>query len=257
MTQLKEVAQALDELLRTSEVPDYPNSLNGIQITHRGPVRGIAAAVDVSITTIRGAIAADANLLIVHHGLFWGGQQPIVGAVYDRLRLLLDNDLALYASHLPLDAHPRHGNNALLAAALGLTPQGGFARFRGTTIGLMGESSIDTTELVERARSVVQPHSTVLRTTSIPGGHRTRRWGMCSGAGASADTLKEAIELGLDTLIVGEGPHWTAVDAPDHDLVIIYAGHYATETFGIQSVAKWAAERFHLPWSFIDAPTGL
>ena len=256
MTSLKEVALALDEMLQTRDIPDYPNALNGIQVSHRGPVKGIAAAVDLSSTTIAETVARGANLLMVHHGLFWGGQQAVVGAYYDRLRLLFENDVAVYASHLPLDAHPQRGNNALLASALGLTISGRFARHRTVQIGVTGESNIDTRELAQRASEVVREHATAVRTSSIPKDHRTRRWGICTGAGASADTMREAAEIGIDTLIVGEGPHWTAVDAPDSGLVIIYAGHYATETFGIRSIAQWAAERFQLPWSFIDAPTG-
>lgn len=257
MTHLKEVARALDELLRINEVPDYANALNGIQVTHRGPIKGIAAAVDLSSATISGAVAAEANLLVVHHGLFWGGLQPLVGAYHDRVRMLFDNDIAVYASHLPLDAHPEHGNNTLLASALGLTVSAGFARYRNLMIGVMGESDMDTSDLVQRVSDVVSVYRTVVRTSTIPSRHRTRRWAICTGAGASGDTLREAVELEIDTLIVGEGPHWTAVDAPDHKLVIIYAGHYATETFGVRSLAKWTSERFHLPWSFVDAPTGL
>lgn len=256
MTQLADVALALDALLRTRDVPDYPNALNGIQVAHRGPVRRIAAAVDLSIHTIEATVEADANLLMVHHGLFWGGLQPLVGAFRERIRLLVENDVAVYASHLPLDAHPEHGNNILLARALGLTPTGGFAQNRGEPIGVSGSDDVDTAELVKRATSFAQQHDTVVRTSHVPPNHRTKRWGLCTGAGASADTLHEAVAAGLDTMIVGEGPHWTAVDAPDHGLVIIYAGHYATETLGIKSIAAWTAERFQLPWVFVDASTG-
>lgn len=256
MTQLVEISRALDELLGTRGVPDYTNALNGVQVAHRGPVKGIAASVDLSMATINGAVASGANLLLVHHGLFWGGLQPLAGGFYNRIRALIENDVALFASHLPLDAHPIHGNNVLLAKALGLAASGGFAQHQGVPIGVMGLSDLETAQLVQRAARVASEYGTQLRTTRIPPGHRTRRWGICSGAGASSDTMHEALALKLDTVVVGEGPHWTAVDAPDSDLVIIYAGHYATETFGIKSVAAWASERFQLPWSFIDSPTG-
>jgi len=253
---LPDVARALDELLQTRGVPDYANALNGVQVAHRGPVRGIAASVDLSLRTIDGAIATGANLLLVHHGLFWGGLQPIVGAFHDRVRALIENDIALYASHLPLDVHPVHGNNALLARELGLTPSGTFGRFRDLPIAVMGECDIGTLELAQRTGAFANRHATQLRTTPILEGRRTRRWGLCTGAGISAELFREALELGLDTIIGGEGPHWSAVDAPDHHLVIMYAGHYATETVGIQSIATWTSERFQLPWTFIDAPTG-
>lgn len=256
MTALADVGKALDDLLRVRDVPDYPNALNGIQVTHSGDVRRVAAAVDLSKRTIEGTIASRANLLLVHHGLFWGGLQPLVGLFHERVRLLIENDVAVYASHLPLDVHPTHGNNVLLARALGLEPVTGFGEYRGISVGVRGEIDIDTDALVERTRAFSHSNDTELRTTPIPRGHRTRRWGLCTGAGASPETLSEAVELGLDTLIVGEGPHWTAVDAADHGLVVLYAGHYATETLGVRSIAEWTSALFSIPWTFIDAPTG-
>src|ERR687890_1185047 len=122
---LGDVARHLDTLLRTSEVPDYPGAMNGIQVEHEGPITRCAVAVDASLSTIDGAIAAGANLLVVHHGLFWGGAQPLRGRVFARVRRLLAHDVAIYASHLPLDLHPTVGNNALLARELGLAPHGG------------------------------------------------------------------------------------------------------------------------------------
>jgi putative NIF3 family GTP cyclohydrolase 1 type 2 len=168
----------------------------------------------------------------------------------------MEHDIAVYASHLPLDVHPTHGNNVLLARALGLEPITGFGEYRGMPVGVRGEADIDTATLVERTRAFSREHATELRTTPVSSGHRTRRWGLCTGAGAAADTLREAADAGLDTLIVGEGPHWTAVDAADQGLVVLYAGHYATETLGVRSIAEWASALFTIPWTFIDAPTG-
>lgn len=256
MTSLRDIAQALDDVLRVRDVPDYPNALNGIQVTNRVDVRKIAAAVDLSTRTIEGTIASGANLLVVHHGLFWGGLQPLIGSFHERVRLLIENDIAVYAAHLPLDVHPTHGNNVLLARALGLEPVTGFGSYRGIPVGVQGEGDIDTVTLIERTRAFSRAHATELRTTPVPPARRTRRWGLCTGAGASADTLREATESGLDTLIVGEGPHWTAVDAADQGLVVLYAGHYATETLGVRSIAEWASGLFSIPWTFIDAPTG-
>lgn len=257
MTALADIALALDDLLRVREVPDYANALNGIQVANRNDIHAIACAVDLSRRTIDGTIAARANLLLVHHGLFWGGLQPLTGVLHERVRSLIENDIAVYSSHLPLDVHPTHGNNVLLARALGLEPSGGFADYRGLSVGVRGEGDVDTKALVDRARAFSREHDTELRVTPFGSGHRTRRWGLCTGAGASAETLREAVELRLDTLVVGEGPHWTAVDAVDNGLVIIYAGHYATETLGVRSLAEWAGSLFGVPWSFIRAPTGL
>src|SRR4051812_36166228 len=130
MATLHAIAARLDDLLRTRDTPDYPPAVNGIQLENRVEIRGVAVAVDCSQRTIDGAIEADANLLVVHHGLLWGGLQPIRGAFYERLYRLLAHGIAVYSSHLPLDAHPELGNNVLLARELGLAPGGGFARFQ-------------------------------------------------------------------------------------------------------------------------------
>ncbi|MFL5562328.1 MAG: Nif3-like dinuclear metal center hexameric protein [Gemmatimonadaceae bacterium] len=257
MPLLGEIAARLDAELRTSEIADYPTAVNGIQLENRGEIRGVAVAVDCSRRTIEGAISAGANLLVVHHGLLWGGVQPIRGALYDRLYRLLASDIAVYSSHLPLDAHPELGNNVLLAKELGLVPDGGFARSHGAEIGVRGGSSLATAEIVARADAFARRHGGAARASDFAADRPTHRWGICTGGGASADTLREAVALGLDTLIVGEGPHWTAVDAPEIGLVIIYAGHYATETLGVQALGRLIEREFSLPWRFIEAPTGL
>ena len=256
MSTSSEVASYTDELLGTASCPDYPNAINGLQLENRSPIRAIAAAVDFSTRSIQGVIENGANFLIVHHGMFWGGLAPITGPSYRTLRALIDNDIAVYSSHLPLDRHPTLGNNVLLATALGLTPTGGFARFQDIFIGTSGETDVETALLVVRARDFAKSYGEV-RTSNISASRRTRKWGICTGAGASAETLAEASAAGIDTLIVGEGPHWTAVHAEEHDLAIIYAGHYATETLGVSALGKHLADRYELPWSFINAPTGL
>jgi dinuclear metal center YbgI/SA1388 family protein len=245
-----------DELLESAITPDYPNAVNGLQLQNQSEVRGIAAAVDFSTRSIHGAIEKGANYLIVHHGMFWGGLAPLSGASYRRLRMLMDNDIAVYSSHLPLDRHPTLGNNALLAARLGLTPTAAFARYQDIFIGTSGESDIETAVLIARARDFAKVYGEI-RSSTIPTGRRTRKWGVCTGAGASAETLAEAAAAGIDTLIVGEGPHWTAIHAEEHDLAIIYAGHYATETLGVSALAKHLADKYELPWNFVSAPTGL
>ena len=256
MSQSVDLAAYADELLKTATSPDYPNAVNGLQLENRAPIWAIAAAVDFSTRAIQGATAEGANFLIVHHGMFWGGIGPFSGPSYRTLRMLIENDIAVYSSHLPLDRHPTLGNNALLAAELGLTTTGAFARFQDTFIGVSGESDIETASLTLRAREFAKPYGEI-RTSIVRSGRRTRKWGICTGAGASAETLAEASAAGIDTLIVGEGPHWTAIHAEEHELAIIYAGHYATETLGVRALAQHLAERYELPWSFISAPTGL
>lgn len=257
MPALVDVVAHLDALLRTREIPDYPPALNGLQLQNRGEVTRVAAAVDFSLRTAEAAIAAHADLLVVHHGMFWGGAQPLQGTRYERLALLIQNDVAVYASHLPLDVHPILGNNALLAAALGLTPDGGFARFQTIDVGVRGTCDLPTADLVQRARAISERHGGVAVATQHASTRHTRRFGICTGAGASSDTIREALAAGIDTLIVGEGPHHTGVEAAEADLVIIYAGHYATETFGVQALAAHLEREFALPWTFLALPTGL
>lgn len=257
MTVAADLARWLDARLAAEGHPDYPGALNGLQVDHRGPVRSIAAAVDASLRSIESAAAHGANFLLVHHGLFWGGAQRITGATYARLHRLMEADLAVYASHLPLDAHPQVGNNTLLARELGLVPAEPFASYQGAAIGVAGTSDVSTDELAAAAGAFAHQHGGVARTSMRAPGRRTRRWAICTGAGASSETLREAEARGIDTLIVGEGPHHTAVDAPEHGLVIIYAGHYATETLGVRAVAAELAGAFGLPWEFLPAPTGL
>ena len=257
MARLAEVARYLDETLRTAEIPDYPNALNGIQLENRGDIRRIAAAVDFSSQTVQRAVEANAQLLIVHHGMFWGGAQPIVGQSYERIAGLVAADVAVYSSHLPLDVHPELGNNVLLARRLGLEPLSGFARHKAIDVGVSGASDVATDALVQSMSVLAREHGGVVVATPSAPGRRTRRWGICTGAGASTDTLAEAISRGIDTLVVGEGPHHTAVQARDAGVVIIYGGHYATETLGVDALARAAAREFAIDAVFIDAPSGL
>lgn len=255
--QLEQIVRYLDDLLDTDQVPDYSGALNGLQLGNSGIVTRIAAAVDFSTRTVEGAIADKADLLLVHHGMFWGGAQRIVGSTYERLRALLENDVAVYSSHLPLDRHPLVGNNALLASELGLEPSGEFASFKGVAIGVRGESDVDTAAVVTRAEWFAKGQGGNVRVTPITSGRKTRRWAICTGAGASTESLHEAQALGIDTLIVGEGPHHTAVAADEMGIVVIYAGHYATETLGVRALAAHLADRFGVTWTFVEAPTGL
>jgi dinuclear metal center YbgI/SA1388 family protein len=257
MTNINDLADYADSLLETAGTPDYAGALNGLQLENRSEIRGIVAAVDFSTRAINGAIAKEANLLVVHHGMFWDAPVLIQGPSYQRLRLLIENDIAVYSSHLPLDRHPTLGNNVLLAKKLGLKPTATFAGFQGVSIGVSGESRIETAVLVEQAREFAKSCGSEARTTLIGSSRQTKRWGICTGAGASTETLKEAHEMKIDTVIVGEGPHWTAVYAEENELAIIYAGHYATETLGVRALAEHLGAKFGIPSSFVSAPTGL
>jgi dinuclear metal center YbgI/SA1388 family protein len=252
------LADYLDELLEISRIPDYPGAVNGLQLGNTGKVRKVAAAVDFSSRTAALAIEQQADLLIVHHGMFWSsGAQPITGWRLERLRSLIENNVAVYSSHLPLDCHSTFGNNTLLSRELGLEPTGPFAHHQTISIGVSGTSELPTTDLIERARAFAVSHGGNIVTAGFDTRPITGRWAMCTGAGASADTLREASERDIETLIVGEGPHWTAVEAAELGITIIYAGHYATETLGVKALARHVAEHFGLDWSFLHVPTGL
>lgn len=256
-TALSDIVRALDTELRTAEVPDSSVALNGLQVANSGNVTRVAVAVDASLASIKAAAAVGANLLIVHHGMFWSGTQPVVGKTYDRLHTLITHDIALYSTHIPLDLHPTLGNNVLLANALELTPSAPFARYKGVDIGVSGSCDMPTSTLVERATRYAAEYGGSVRVSIPAEGRVTRRWGICSGMGVSPESLLEARNAGIDTLIVGEGTHHSAIDSAEHDVCVVYAGHYATETLGVQAVGMWLERQFGLPWSFLLLPTGL
>ena len=256
MAELAALVRYMDEALRTSELPDSERALNGLQLSNSGAVSRVAAAVDFSADTVAGAVREGAQLLLVHHGIFWSTPR-LVGSAYTRLRSAIQGDLAVYSSHIPLDLHPTLGNNALLARELELTSSASFGRYKGVEIGVMGEADILTRAIIDRCRAYSKRYDTTVVATPCADARRTRRWAIVTGAGASADTLAEARERAVDTLIVGEGTHHSAVQAMEDGLVVVYAGHYATETLGVRALAEQVGKRFDIPWSFVNVPTGL
>lgn len=257
MADLDTIVRYLDTELRTADVPDHDSALNGLQLANAGTVTRVAAAVDYSAAAVAAAVRDQADLLIVHHGMFWRGSQRLVGVAYDRLRAAIAAGLAVYSSHIPLDLHPTLGNNVLLARELGLNPTGTFGRFKEVEIGVCGDADLATISLMDRVRTFASRYDTALAHTSLSAGHRTRRWAIVTGMGASPAFLAEARDRGVDTLIVGEGTHHSAVEARELGLVVAYAGHYATETLGVRAVAESLGAQFDLPWSFVNVPTGL
>ena len=250
-TSLAAIAGYCDRILRTEKIGDYDGAVNGLQAGNSGAVTRIAAAVDASLATVKLAIAAKADLLIVHHGLFWSPAHPWTGKKYELLRLLVENNLAVYSSHLPLDAHPRLGNNAQLCAALGLKNLRPFFVSHGQPIGFQSRTKISRAELAAKLA-----RATGAKPRIIPGGPEIcRRIGVVTG-GAGGD-LKLAAAEGVDTFITGEGPHWTYALAEELGINVFYGGHYATETFGVKALAAHLAGKFRVPWVFLDHPTGL
>lgn len=241
----------MDATLRTIEVTDYSGAVNGLQVENRRSIQRVAAAVDACEFTLAAAVAAKCDLLLVHHGLFWQSPVPVTGAVYRKMALCLENQLAVYSSHLPLDMHPQLGNNAILARLLGMPPGRPFLEFKGQPVGLEADWDIPLTELLDRVEEATgrRPHC------AAGGPGRARRVGLVTG-GAGAE-VASAAAWGVDTFITGEGPHWSYPLAEELGVNLIYAGHYATETFGVRALAEALEKEFGLPWEFIDHPTGL
>jgi len=252
---LVDIVAYADEFLRIREVADERNAVNGLQVENGGTENSIDAGVDASQGTI--ARVPTGSLLIVHHGLFWDGNVPVTGRRYRRLSALLENDIAVYSAHIPLDLHPEVGNNVVLADRLGIEVEGWFGDYKGSAIGVWGFAPprLGTRDAfvgeVNRALGTFAPGARL-----IPGGpDRVSRVGIITGgAGNMIDAARDA---GLDTYITGEGPHHTYFDAVEWGLNVIYAGHYATETLGVQALASHLGDRFDLEWEFHDHPTGL
>lgn len=242
----------MEEYLGVPGFPDYEGAYNGLQVAAEGSVSKVGGAVDASLQSIEEAVERGCDLLVVHHGLFWAGAAPVTGRHYRRLAALIRNGVALYSAHLPLDAHPDVGNCALLARALGIEIEGRFGRFQDAEIGWWGRvREVDREDLqatiAEKAGREVH---------LIPGGPEgVRTVGVVTGGAGSA--ISEAARAGLDAFVTGEGSHHTYFDAMELGVNVYYAGHYATETWGVQALVQLVAERYELPWEFIDLPTGL
>lgn len=246
-----EIGRYANEYLRIDQCDDWPQALNGLQVENSGRATRIGAGVDASTRTFQAAADRGIDLLLVHHGLFWPGVQPIGGAFRRQVALLLERDIALYSSHLPLDVHPLVGNNARLAAALGLEQTEPFLEVKGQLLGLRARAAMARDELVRRLEQSLS--GTVKAFACGPA--ETQVIGLATGAAGSE--IYSAARAGIDTFITGEAPHWAAIAAEELGVNLLLGGHYATETFGVKALAAHLSERFALPWEFLDAPTGL
>jgi dinuclear metal center YbgI/SA1388 family protein len=248
---LSDIVSYTNRFLRIREIGDWDNALNGLQIENSGRVTRIGAAVDVSTRVLSEAAKQDVDLLIVHHGLFWPGLQQVRGALRRQLRIAFENDVALYSAHLPLDIHPRVGNNAQLVAALGLKSAKPFLEEKGQPVGLKVRVSLPRNELIRKFKKAVNGPIKVFGF----GPKQTRTLGIVTGA-AGSEIYRVADER-IDTFITGEAPHWAAVAAEEVGVNLLLGGHYATEVFGVKALAAHLSNRFRVPWEFIDCPTGL
>ena len=247
-----QVAGFLDEYLGVHEIADYPGAMNGLQVDGPGPVEVVATAVDASEAVIGRATEGGADLLLVHHGLFWDGLRPVTGPRYRKLRELVQGGLALYGAHLPLDAHEDVGNAAVLARKLGLGDVRLFGDYKGTYVGRAGSvDGVSADEFAQRIEAVTGEPVRVL-----PGGPRTlSNVAVVTGAGGSllADVARE----GLCALVTGEAQHHHAVEAAELGVTVFLGGHYATETWGVKALAEVLEDQLGVRTFFIDSPTGL
>ncbi|OGF99421.1 MAG: Nif3-like dinuclear metal center hexameric protein [Candidatus Glassbacteria bacterium GWA2_58_10] len=249
---LAELVQYLDELLEISQWEKLDSSLNGLQVEGGRKVGKIAFAVDACEQTFQSSRDLGVQMLITHHGLFWGKPLPLTGTHRARLKLLLESDISLYAAHLPLDFHPLIGHNACIARGLGLENKGPLTQESGLEIGTLArpQAPLEFSEFVRRVDSLLDTSS-----RSLPfGPARIDKVGIISGHGSKV--LDEALSARIDTFLTGESSHTFYHFAREFGLNVVFAGHYATEVPGLKELAGRLEERFGLSTVFIPAPTG-
>jgi dinuclear metal center YbgI/SA1388 family protein len=250
MTQIADIIRTLDELLQPSNFQDL--GPNGLQVPGAGEVSRVVTGVSAQRALSERAVELGAQLVLVHHGLFWNfhptGLTPLLA---ERLRPLFKHDINLAAYHIPLDAHPEVGNNAILARELGCVDVAPFGTYDGTAIGRRGRfegDGLTAAELHERVQAVTGREPLLLG----GGPDRIRSIGIVSGS--AADSLGEAVAAGLDAFLTGEAREHITAEAQEHGIQFVAAGHYATETFGVRALGDLLAERFGIDHQFVDLP---
>ena len=245
-----EILAEADRLLEPARFEDY--CVNGLQVPGPDEASTIATGVSANAELFERAAGADADLLLVHHGLFWGSGVRIVDeTLATRLKLLFDAGIALAAYHLPLDAHPELGNNALLAHAIGAEHMVPFGAHRGQTIGFLATlpgGGLPVTQLIAKVAEATERPPLLLG----DGPEEIERLAIVSGAGS--DYANEAATAGAQALLTGEPAERVTATAKELGIHVIAAGHHATETFGIRALGELLAGRFGLEHVFIDVP---
>lgn len=251
--ELGSLVDRLDDRLGVSAYEGVDPSRNGLQVGDRSAsIDRVVGAVDAAMQPIEAAADRDADLLVVHHGLFWGDEAALVGYRYDRIRTLVKADLALYAAHLPLDGHGSLGNAAVIADSLGMDDIESFP-VGDTPVGCIGSLAVDADELLDRVADAVDRELDHLHTLGPTPGS-VERVAIVTGSGT--DYLEAVVDAGADVLITGEGKHSAFHAAEDIGLPVILAGHYATETGGVQKLLE-RIDRWGPETAFVDIPTGL
>lgn len=250
MPSLADIVAFADERTRRHAIKDFPGSNNGLQLENNGTITKVGAAVDAGLEPFRRAIAESVDLLIVHHGLFWNAPRSYSGVLYEKLKLAMDNNLAVYSSHLPLDAHREIGNNRLLADALDLPVEDWFLAYEGTPIALLATAPESRQALKDRLMRCFDNSCTAMEY----GSENPERVAILTGSGRSA--IAELKANGTDTLITGELRQEHFNVAQELRLNLYLCGHYATETFGVSALAKEIGQHFNIPSCFVatDCP---
>lgn len=246
----RDLAAYLDDLLEHDDWQPLDAAYDGLQVENSGTVDKAAFAVDAAVETVERAAESDADVLVVHHGVVWGGLDRVAGATYDRVKALMDADVALYASHLPLDSHPELGNNALLLDDLDAEDVGSFGDVGGRDVGRVGEldEAVELRELASRVEEAVGHEATTLEF----GSDEVERVAALTGSGA--DFLEEAADV-ADVMVSGEPKHKAHHLARDLETNAVFAGHYNTETYGVKALQRRVESEFDLETFFVDAPT--
>lgn len=252
MAKLADIAEFINSYLRVGAFKDFPGSYNGVQFENSGEVSKIASAVDCGIEEVKAARKIGANLLLVHHGMFWTAPIPIVKSNYEKVKNLVEGDIAVYSCHLPLDAHRQIGNSALIAKSLGLEISGGCFNLDGEDIAVVAKlGGIGRAELARRLKKL------------FPGTYKGFEFGsenpneivICSGSGSTS--VLHLLDEGFDTLVCGELKQGQYVYAQESKINVYPCGHYATECCGIKALARLVAEKFSLEHEFIKSQNPL
>tara|TARA_Y200000002_G_scaffold363676_1_gene351961 strand:+ start:157 stop:912 length:756 start_codon:yes stop_codon:yes gene_type:complete len=247
MVKTEDIVNFCNQRTNLGEIEDFPGSHNGLQVGNSGEIKKIGASVDAGLIPFTKAIDLQIDFLITHHGLFWNPPIPITGSAYKKIKLCLDNNLAVYGSHLPLDCHPEIGNNSILAKKLGLEPFAKFLPFKGTDIGLITKNNQKRSQIREKLKTLFPKGFSTMEF----GSDQPEKIAILTGSGQSG--VDHIIDNGADTLITGELKQHHFNIAQELKLNLFACGHYATETFGVNALAQEAANKFDLSYEFVSS----
>lgn len=251
MALLSNICQFLDKELKIKEVSDA--SQNGLQVQGKQEVKKVVFAVDASLNTFEEAHKRKADMVVVHHGLFWDKPQPLTGILYQRLHVLFKNQISLYAAHLPIDIHHKVGNNAQLMNFFITKKRETFGDYHGTEIGFLGMLQRETT-LTDVVATLEKSLNTKCQVLNF-GKEKIKTIAIVSGG--AAELTAEAVSKNVDIFITGEPKLSSYYIAKEGKINVVFAGHYATETLGVQALSRVVQEQFSIECEFVDLPTGL